>query len=169
MHTIFTVCFWVGVGYTFISFFLGETVDFLNFDADVDFGLPIKPAMIAAFLTVFGGIGLVLQSKLPLTFVLLAAVGVGVLVAYLLLKFIIGPLSRAQNTSSVEIQSLVGHPATVTEVIRQGRFGQITYVVNGNTYSSPAKSEDGGEIPRYDRVEIVYIDKNVYYVKKLEG
>jgi membrane protein implicated in regulation of membrane protease activity len=81
-------------------------------------------------------------------------------------RFVIVPLSKAQNTSAVEIQSLVGHSAKVTEKIFQGGYGQITYYVNGNTYSSPAKAEDGGEVARGAKVEIVYIQDSTYFVRE---
>ena len=97
------------------------------------------------------------------------AATLGLIVAYLMYRFVIVPLHKAQNTSAVEKQSLIGHNAVVTEKIPQGQFGKITYYVNGNTYSSPAKSEDGNEIIRNTNVQIVHIDKNTYYVASKSG
>jgi membrane protein implicated in regulation of membrane protease activity len=90
----------------------------------------------------------------------------GAAVSFLIYRFVVVPLSKAQNTSAVEIQSLVGHKAKVTEKIFQGGFGQITYHVNGNTYNSPARSENGGEIARGAGVEIIYIQDNTYFVRE---
>lgn len=168
MNTFFWVCFGVGVGYTVIAFLLGEVINVFDFDTDIDFGgtvSPLKPSVIAAFVTVFGGSGLLLAHYLPVFAVVPAAGLLGVAVAFFMYRFIIVPLSKAQNTSAVEIQSLIGHTAKVTEKIFQGGYGQITYYVNGNTYSSPAKADNGGEIKRNENVEIMYIQDNTYYVR----
>ncbi len=169
MQTLFYICFGVGVGYIFIGFILGEVVGLIDFDGDFDLGgtiSPLKPSVLAAFLTVFGGVGLIAQSRIGLSLAFFVSGLAGLSVSYLFYRFIIIPLYKAQNTSAVEIQSLIGHNATVTEFIPQGRYGKITYFVNGNTYSAPAKSEDGNEIKRNEAVEIVYIEKNTYYVRR---
>jgi membrane protein implicated in regulation of membrane protease activity len=160
----------VGAGYTVISFLLGEVLNALDFDADFDFfgGIvsPLKPSVIAAFLTVFGGVGLIGGSRFGVLIVLPVAVALGVLVSFLLYRFVIVPLYRAQNTSVLEKQGFIGLPAKVTERIPQGKYGKITYSANGNTYAAPAKSHNGGEIERNAAVTIMYIDKNTYFVEK---
>ncbi|MDR1914604.1 MAG: hypothetical protein LBQ68_09015 [Clostridiales bacterium] len=95
----------------------------------------------------------------------LGSIAVGVTAAFIIYKYIIVWLKSKQNTSAVEMQSFIGGTAKVTERIPQGRYGKITYYANGNTYSAPAKSEDGNQIERNTEVTIVYIDKNTYYVK----
>ncbi len=171
MRALYFVCFGVGAGFTIISFLVGELGNLINFDADFDPGIdgnasisPFKPTVLAAFLTVFGGVGLLLKNMSPLN-VLVISTFIGILVAFIFLKCIIAPLYRAQNTSSVDKQSLIGLEATVSELIPQGQYGKITYYVNGNTYSAPAKSENGQQISRMQKVEIVYIEKNTFYVK----
>ncbi len=95
---------------------------------------------------------------------LMAGSTLGLFTAFLMFRLIIVPLNKAQNTSAVEIQSLIGHDAVVTEKIPQGGFGKITYRINGNIYSAPSKSEDGNEISRNTYVEIAHIEKNTYFV-----
>lgn len=173
MQVLFYVCFGIGAGYTVLSLLLGEVLggidlDF-DFDFDFDFGgaaSPVKPVVIAAFLTVFGAIGILLLNKFPAPLLLCLAGFGGLAVAYAIQRFIITPLYRAQNTSAVDQASLIGGSATVTEAIPQGAYGKITYHAAGNTYTAPAKSEDGSAIPRHSAVEIVYIKKNTYYVRK---
>ena len=168
MAIFFWVCFGVGVGYTVISFALGEVFSTFDLNADVDSGALsfLKPAVIAAFATVFGGAGLLLMRFFAILWVLPLAATIAALVAYILYRFVIMPLSKAQNTSTIEIQSLIGHSATVTGKILQGSYGQITYTMKGNTFNSPAKAEDGGEIAANTPVEIIYIQDNTYYVRK---
>jgi membrane protein implicated in regulation of membrane protease activity len=170
MILFFWVCFGVGVGYTVLAFLLGEALDAFNFGWDIESGgiSPFKPAVIAAFVTVFGGSGLLFARVITPLFWALPLAGVaGLFVAFILYRFVIVPLSKAQNTSAVEIQSLIGHTAKVSEKIFQGGYGQISYIVNGNTYSSPAKAENGSEIGRGETVEIMYIQENTYFVKKV--
>lgn len=191
MLLLFKVCFGVGIGYTVLAFLLGEVLDLGDFgsdidaDFDIDFDMdfdvdtdidfdagsggavsPLKPACIAAFITVFGGSGILLLPYFGNLLSLMLAGLIGLIVAFLLYRFVIVPLHKAQNTSAVEKQSLIGSNARVTEKIPQGQFGKITYFVNGNTYSAPAKSDDGNEIARNSDVEIVHIDRNTYFVSQ---
>jgi membrane protein implicated in regulation of membrane protease activity len=169
MQTFFYICFGVGVGYTIIAFIIGEALDIFDFDTDLDMDAsvsPLKPSVAAAFLTVFGGVGVIFVNRSGLWVSLMIAAALGALSAFAMYRFVIVPLHRAQNTSAVEQQSLVGLAAAVTEMIPQGGYGKITYHVNGNTYSSPAKAEDGGGIARNEKVQIIYIQKNTYYVRK---
>ena len=191
MLLLFQVCFGVGIGYAVISFFLGELFELggvdggvdldadFDFDIDLDVGFdtdaefstaggnsvtPLKPVCIAAFICVFGGSGMIFLPNFgPLLALMLAATS-GLIIAWMLFKFLLVPLHKAQNTSTVEKQSLIGSKAVVTEKIPQGQFGKITYYVNGNIYSAPAKSENGSEISRNANVEITHIEKNTYFV-----
>ncbi len=171
MQALFTICFGVGIGYIVIGFILGEVIGLIDFDLDTDISFdglvsPLKPSVIAAFLTVFGGGGLIFYKRFDAFYAVMLAVIAGLIVSTLFYRFVIVPLYKAQNTSAVEKQSLIGHNATVTEKIPQGGYGKITYHASGNTYSSPAKSEDGTEISRNEAVEIIYIEKNTYYVRR---
>ena len=162
METVFVVILGVGVGYAVLGFLVGELLG----GGDLNGFAAMKPSVISAFVIVFGGAGLLLLRAgfLPFTALPLAALAAaGVSFAFNL--FIVLPLYRAQNTSTYEIQSLIGQRAQVTERIPQGQYGKITYTFKDNICTAPAKSEDGSEIPRYTAVEIVYIEKNTYYVR----
>ena len=163
METIFTVLLGVGVGYAVFGFLLGEVIG--HSDTDVTSISPLKPSVMAAFIIVFGGAGLIFVRFLsPIMAIPLAGL-TGVAVASVIYRFVVVPLSKAQNTTAIEIQSLVGHRAKVTETIPQGKYGKITYKVNDSTYTAPAKSEDGNGIARHTDVEIVYIENNAYFVR----
>ncbi|GHU75263.1 hypothetical protein FACS1894188_05730 [Clostridia bacterium] len=178
-ETVFQVCFGVGLGYGILSVLLGVIGDISHFGhidgADIHadghfdgaFISPFKPVIIAAFLLSFGGAGLLGLSLgyLGLYLCVSLAFIVGLVISYVCYRFVYLPLIHAQNTSSPEQQSLIGQPARVTESILQGMYGQITYVVNGNTFNSPAKTEDGAAIARGETVTIVSIVANTYYVK----
>ncbi len=108
------------------------------------------------------GLGQNLQPAL----VLVLALGVGFLVATLLYRYVVLPLQRAQNTSTISQDELVGHPAKVGLDLRGERFGSITYVVNGNSFTAPARSLSSTDLHQGEEVIIVKIQDNVFYVER---
>ncbi|SFH29791.1 Membrane protein implicated in regulation of membrane protease activity [Desulfotomaculum arcticum] len=179
---IFQLCFGVGAIFAAASFVLGQLLDFADIDGDFDTApetdadgpgteapiSPFKPVIMAAFLTVFGGVGIIGAGylKMHLAIALPLALACGLLISTLMYKFLLVPLYKAQ-TGAVSQRDLIGQIATVTMGIYEGRFGKITYVVNGNTYTAPARTVDGEEIPGGTKVAIVDIKKNVYMVTKI--
>jgi len=125
---------------------------------------PFKPVIFAAFLGVFGGIGMILSKNFIFYICFILSGTAGLAVSFLLYRFVYIPMYKAQNTSAVEKQSLIGKNAMVSEYIPQGGYGKITYHASGNTYTAPAKSESGDEIKRNADVVIAAIIKNTYYV-----
>lgn len=173
---LFQINFYTGVLFTVVSFVLGQLFDFLNIDIDLDmdgdlFGVsvaPMKPTILVSFITTFGGVGIILLSKNFNPIVSLSiALAFGAVISASLQKFIITPLYKAQNTSAVSQQDLIGHIARTKINIIGNSFGSITYVVNGNTYSSPAKSMDSTDISKGEDVKIVQIENNIFYVIRL--
>lgn len=131
---------------------------------------PLKPIIITTFVTVFGGAGMICMIKgLSQAAAAVLALFSGLAVSFLLYRFVVVPLYRAQNTSAISQKVLKGALAKVTLAIRGSRFGKISYTVNGNTYSAPAKSVDGTDIEREAPVVIINIEKNTFYVKKIKG
>jgi membrane protein implicated in regulation of membrane protease activity len=118
---------------------------------------PLSPITIAAFITTFGGIGvLCLQlfnvsppmSLLWSTFGGLAAAGV----MYL---FYSQFLIRSQASSELHRGELIGIQAEVTVPIGETTPGQVTYSTKSGRMSSMARSVDGQPIPRGQFVQIV--------------
>jgi membrane protein implicated in regulation of membrane protease activity len=194
MLKLFQVCFYTGVLYTVISFLLGHLLDFagagidVDVDVDVDISIdtdtgidldgdipgvavsPLKPVTIAAFITVFGGTGMILlKNNYSALVALAAAAALGLSVSYMLYRFLIVPLSRAQNTSAVSQAELVGGLAYTSLAMKDKEYGKIKYTVEGNTYSAPAKSIDGRAIAKGVPVVIIDIKKNTFYVKEVKG
>lgn len=200
MLKLFQVCFFTGVLYTVISFILGHLLDFAGVGGDVDIDIdidagsgidldvvseihginhgdmsgttvsPLKPVTIAAFITVFGGTGMIFERNGYNALISAAAATcLGLIVSYLLYRLIIVPLTRAQNTSAVAQAELVGSLAYATLDMKNKEFGKIHYSVEGNTYSAPAKSIDGKMIISGAPVVIIEINKNTFYVKEVKG
>lgn len=179
MLLVFQICFFVGIGLIVLSFLLGGIFDMVGFDGlDLDFDftsspvfLPISPVLLELFVMVFGGVGwIMLDVKSPLAplFIILIAVAAGLLISIAMYRFVLLPLKKAQNTSTPNAEDLVGLRATVSETILEGGFGEIRYVINGNSYTSPAKATNGMEIKAGKEVAICWIEQCVFYVSCLE-
>ena len=170
LYTIFFICFGVGVGFVILSFLIGEFSGEIETDSALSF---LRPSLMATFLVVFGGVGLLLDGFTLGGFIIGGAITIGAaffagfIMALMLYRFIIIPLQRMEDTSAIDRQMLVGHDATVIEKIPQGQYGKISFTTDkGNKHSAPAKAEDGNTIPRHAAVEIIYIEKSTYFVRR---
>ena len=200
MLKVFQVCFYTGLFYTIISFLLGQIFEFagggggdvdasVDFDVDVDVDMdvsggadadagglsaahvsPLKPIVIASFITVFGGVGIICVKKdISIMFAALIAFALAAAVSFSLYKFIVVPLYKAQNTSATSYKEMKGGLAKISLAIKGSSYGRISYVINGNTYSAPARSIDNTDIEKGANVVIINIEKNTFYVKKIKG
>ncbi|MCL2574276.1 MAG: NfeD family protein [Defluviitaleaceae bacterium] len=164
MNVFFFICLGVGAGFVVISVLLGQLGGIMDFD--VAAVSPFKPILIAFFLTVFGGLGLIFVPVFPVAWMVIGVAAAGGLgLSYLIFRFVVVPLHRWQNTSAHDRQSTIGVTAKVAETIPQGGYGKISYTYDDKILSGPARSEDGNEIERNTVVEIVYIEKNTYHVR----
>ncbi|SDK41775.1 hypothetical protein [Natronincola ferrireducens] len=190
MFKVFDICFKTGALFAVVSFALGQIFNFMgaggdidvdvDLDVDLDFDsdtdshgsgntvTPLKPVVITAFITVFGGVGLIsLNRGIESFLATIIASASGLIVSTLLYKLVIVPLHKAQNTSAISQKELIGHRAKVKLEIKANVFGSIVYSKGGNTYSAPAKSREGVDIKRGEEVIIIAIEKGVYYVEKI--
>ena len=157
MYLVFLL---VGAGFVVISFLFGEMLDF-----DGTGIIFLKPKVLALTLTVMGGVGLILSTRINSYIAFPISLASGLFAGYLLYRFIIVPLLRLQHTSTHDKQSLIGTFAKVALAIPQGGYGKIKYTVSGSIVTSPAKTEDGSSIEKDTDVVIVAIKNNAYYVK----
>ena len=160
---MYVVFLGVGAGFILVSLVIGEIFDSTSFSF-------LRPTLIAVFLAVTGGLGLLLTPRLYDTygsgFVLTISALSGLFVAGLINHFIIRPLHRAQSTSAFYKQSAVGMTAKVISPILPGGYGKIQYSVSGSVVTGPAKSEDGGEISAGENVDIIQIEESTYFVRR---
>lgn len=177
MEFVFQVCFFTGIGLTLVSVILGHFFDIVGVDGldlghiSLDIGIPLSPMVYVLFATVFGGMGLILLRVCPwipvagivvISFLVAAIISIG------FFKGIIVPLKKAQNTSAPAQEELIGVLAKVQESIPAQGYGEIAYVVNGNSFIAPAKTTDGHEIKKGTEVSICWIEQYVFYVTELE-
>jgi len=161
----YTIAFGVGLGFIVISLIAGEMMECHS--GPFSF---LQPILIAVFLTVGGGVGLLLSGRVENAVWAWNVLGIsimsGFLVAAAINRFVMVPLRKAENSSSFNIQETIGKMASVISPIPQGGYGKIKYNISGAVVTSPAKSEDGNEIRNGENVEIIYISENTYYVRR---
>ena len=177
MVLLFEICFFVGIGLTLFSLLAGQFSGIIGADGldlgdiSIDFLLPLIPMLYVLFCTVFGGMGLILLKMCPsLSHIIILAIAIctGFIISTVFHRGIIIPLKKAQNTSAPAQEELIGVIARVQESIPQNGFGEIAYVVNGNSYIAPAKTTDGHSIEKGCEVTICRIEQYVFYVIELD-
>lgn len=175
MLLLFQVCFIVGISLLLLSVLLGG-LD-LNIETDVDADIDLnpttasvymflKPVIIFAVLAAFGAVGWILSLQdRPLWLILLISLILAFLVATFLSRFVLLPMYKAQHTSIFNKDKLSGIEAEVILDISHEKIGSIKYIVEGNSFTAPAKTINEREIKRGETVIIIRNEKNVFYVE----
>ena len=148
----------VGGGFIIITLIIGE---FFEFEGPFGF---LSPSVFALMLVTAGAIGQFSDINFAIKLPVSLAVGLGV--GLLFTKFVVQPLHRSQNTSTVDQQALIGLTATVDSRIAQGGFGRIVYTVNGSRVQSPAKTINGAGVDLGAAVKIMYIENKTFFVEE---
>lgn len=126
-----------------------------------------SPIIMAAFITAFGGFGIMFSeidaTKRPLISTPLSIVGA--LIVALALVGVLRKVVRASDSSSESrVSSLPGCAATVISPIPAGGVGEIAYVQAGTRYTAPAREENGQPVATGQSVTISRIVGQQCYV-----
>lgn len=111
---------------------------------------PLSPITIAAFITSFGGVGIVttqlfgVKPEISLLWATLGGFVTGGAVYLVYGRLLVG----MQASSEVRAGELGGIVGQVITPITAGGVGEIIYVAKGSRISSPARSVSGQAIPR---------------------
>lgn len=168
---IYFLSFAVGLGYAiFVGLaghvFGGDAHD-VHMEAGTDLPMsPLSPTVIATFLTGFGGGGL-LANYYELS------AGKGVLVAILTGILLSGGtfgvltllFRNTQAGSEFALEDMVGRTVQIITPIPPNGTGEVALEAKGTRINGPARSVDGGAIPRNTPVTVVRVVGNVYYVR----
>jgi membrane protein implicated in regulation of membrane protease activity len=131
---------------------------------------PFSPTTIAAFITAFGGFGLILSrlpaTKSPWISAPLATIG-GLLVAAAVVGLFGMIFHKTQSSSESRVGSLTGRTATIISPIPENGVGEIAYVQAGSRYSAPARSEKGVAIAAGQTVTIKRVIGTQFYVEAI--
>lgn len=182
VYSIYLFCLVVGLAFTLLSVALGHFFgghgDHVggsggHAEAGADTsdmpGISIfSPTIIAAFITAFGGFGIIF-TEIPATSkaVVSAPLSIvaGIIVAGCLYKFLGVLFSHTQGSSESHVAALVGAEANVITPIPENGVGEIAYVVSGTRYTAPARVENGATVASGKSVIITRIVGAQFYVK----
>ncbi len=178
---IYAICLGVGLLFTLISAVTGHLFGGHG-DSDVGTGghaaagfehtgMPglsvFSPTTIAAFITAFGGFGMVFTTfeatRRPFISAPLSVVS-GLLIAAAVFWLFNSIFQHTQSSSESHVLSLVGQTANVITPIPENGVGEIAYVDQGSRYSSPARAENGKAVPGGATVRITRIVGTQFYV-----
>lgn len=175
MTTAFVVSFLVGLALSVVSFASGFHRFHLRMPKLMRHaGLrkphlsPFNMAAMTAFLTWFGGTGLVVQqlASPAAPIVVTLAVGAGSAGAAMVNRFI-GALVRREKT--VETLTMIGTIARVVVPIREGGgTGEIVFTHGGTRQVSGARSDCGVAIAKGTEVVVTKHEKGIAYVATWE-
>lgn len=184
MERVYTIIFFVGVIYTVVTFLMGGLFGIIDIglDAHIDGNIdgsnssggfpifPLKPITIVSFITVFGGVGII-GTHYEYNWIIVFAVAaiLGLMISAALYSFIVIPLYKAQNTSAVSQEELIGMTAVVISPILENGFGTIAYIVNGSKYNAPAQHVAKKAVKQGEEVLIYEIKNNVFYIEPLNN
>lgn len=178
MLDFYELCFMSGLVLIILSFLLGQVFDLfgtdgLGFDGiDLPISLPVNPLLMILFITLMGGFGSLILLFEPSCYTIISlflSSSISGLICFLLQHFFINSLKRAQNTSAPSCEELIGLDATVHESIPKGGFGEITYIIHGNSYVAPAKATTLEEsISTGTAVTICWIEDHIFYVTNIK-
>jgi membrane protein implicated in regulation of membrane protease activity len=179
---IYAICLVTGLLFTMVTVFFGHFfgggghvlgsgghVEAGGDNSDAP-GISIfSPTVIAAFITAFGGFGLIF-SQFPATHpaVISAPLSIlgGLVVAGAMYSFFGAVFRHTQSSSESRVAALVNTEATVITPISPNGVGEIAYVVGGTRYTAPARAEDGFFIGNGQTVKIARVVGTQFYVKK---
>ncbi len=127
-----------------------------------------SPMTISIFIGFFGATGIAIRSFVPWMgpFTLIPAILAGV-VAVNLMKAILGwATSKLTASSLTSSQQAIGQIAEVNTPIKDGRLGEVSYVIGLTRFNAAARpAKEGGEIARGTKVIIVETDGPVVLVE----
>jgi membrane protein implicated in regulation of membrane protease activity len=183
---IYLICFGVGLLFTIVSALMGHAFGGHEVHADIGGGAeghaeagfdtqdmpgfsPLSPTTIAAFVSAFGGFGIIFSkfdaTKSPWISAPLAMLG-GFGIAAVVFWLFRTLFRKTQSSSESRVATLIGLDATIISPIPQNGVGEIAYIQSGSRYTAPARTESGGAVPNGKVVKITRIVGTQYYVSQ---
>lgn len=132
--------------------------------------LSLSPISIAAFVTAFGGIGLIATEAFhvdaggSLIWATVGAFIISLISHFIFFYVFIAP----QASTALKASDILGATAEVITPIPAASVGEIAYVALGERHTASARSADGVDIPRGTLVTITKLAGTVMIVKQAD-
>lgn len=181
VYSIYLFCLVVGLAFTLLSAALGHFFGHSGHvagsgghaeagaDSSDTPGISIfSPIIVAAFVTAFGGFGIIF-TEIPATSKAILSAPLAVLAAFAVAGLLYEALSilfkHSQGSSEAHVAALIGTEASVITPIPENGVGEIAYVVRGTRYTAPARVENGTAVAGGKSVKIKRIVGTQFYVE----
>jgi len=130
----------------------------------------INIGTVAAFLAWFGGTGYLLTRFSGFWGLIAfgAAVAAGLAGAALVFYFLAKVLVRSDENLDPADYNMIGVLGTTASAIRPSGIGEIIFSQHGFRRATPARSEDGAEIPKGTEVVVTRYERGIAYVRPWE-
>lgn len=175
-------CFLFGLLFTVGSFFFGHHLGGghdlgTGGHAEAGYdnsGVPgislFSPTAICAFLTAFGGFGIIFSS-IPFTKSVWVSAPLSVLGGLMIALGVMWIMNlmfrKTQSSSEGHMGTLVGSTATVITPIPASGVGEIAYIQGGSRYTAPAREQNGVAVANGQTVKITRIAESQFFVATL--
>lgn len=142
-----------------------HTGDVASHDVSI---LSLSPISIAAFITSFGGIGIIATQGFgasgtsSLLWAIFGSILVAIVSHFAFFYLFVAP----QASSAVRTSDVIGLTAEVTAPIPGSSVGEIAFVAMGERHTATARSQDGSPISRGSLVTIAGLAGTVMIVKR---
>jgi len=127
-----------------------------------------SPTVLAAFITAFGGFGIIF-TEIPATdkaFISAPlSIAAAIVVAGCLYKLLALLFSHTQGSSESHVAALAGTDANVITPIPANGVGEIAYIVGGTRYTAPARVDNGAAVATGQSVKITRVVGTQFYVE----
>ena len=167
MTTIYWTCLGGGFAFTLLLFVIGDLLDGALDALDgaleaIDIGDALDPMSFVGGVTVFGGVGLVLDAYAELATApeIAIAASVAILVALVMHFAYVKPMKQSENSTAFSQAEYVGKVGEVGTTIPASGYGEVYVRMGASTTFQTAASFEGVEIPAGTPVVVVESDRD---------
>ncbi|WP_058300785.1 NfeD family protein [Gorillibacterium timonense] len=172
MLQLYIGCLIFGALFAVVSVLLGDVLstaldgalDFLSADY-------LNPTVLATFITIFGGTGIMLDhyAVFGAVGIFLVAALTGLAGAILIHLFYVKPMMNSENSTGYSIHGLTGKVGEVIVPIPANGYGEILVRTGAANSNQIAGSFEHTDIQAGDRVVIVEVKDGAVYVSRFEN
>lgn len=172
MLPFYTGCLIFGALFAVVSVLIGDVLstaldgalDFLSADY-------LNPTVLATFITIFGGAGIMLSRYSPLgtAAALILSIAAGAAGGTLIHLFYVKPMKNSENSTGYSMSGLPGKVAEVLVPIPASGYGEVLVRSSAGNSNQIAASFERTDIQAGDRVVIVEVKDGAVYVSRFEN
>lgn len=161
MYGIYFYCLVVGA---FLS------IIFLLFDELISLPEPFNLLVLASFITIVGGSGLILSGfvSFPLEWVLTVSIFIGILLTGTFYFIYLKPMRESENSVAFSMQDLVGSFGEMLSSVQENGYGEVLIHFGASYINQIVASTSGNMIVKGARVRIDSVKEGILYVSAVK-